>query len=136
MSKSLTDVVQDLRSLPGNHWGDTGDLASEMQTIRGGWQPISTAPAQRIVLVHYLNSHGKSRIIKARYVPMLTEELDPDSEIDGDYCDIGDVFCVPAGWYEQIDNWYDFSELLVTEGQPDAWMPMPAPPGQKQEQQQ
>ncbi len=33
-----------------------------------------------------------------------------------------------GGWYECIDNWGDYTEVAIHEGEPSHWMPLPAPP--------
>ena len=33
-----------------------------------------------------------------------------------------------GGWYECIDNWDDYTEVAIHEGEPTHWMPLPAPP--------
>lgn len=90
------------------------------------WQPIKTAPTNLHILVHYKNSLGKSRIVKARFIPKFTEEND-----NGEFCDYHeerDIYYDPEGWYEAIDNWDDFSHVAFCNGEPDFWMPLPEPP--------
>lgn len=93
------------------------------------WQPIETAPSSRIILVHYRNSAGSSRIIKARHVQRWTEECSVEYEEGcGEYSEDADAFYVTEGWWEQVDNWPEWCEIRVDEGAPDHWMPLPAPP--------
>lgn len=33
-----------------------------------------------------------------------------------------------GGWYECINNWDDYTEVAIHEGEPSHWMPLPAPP--------
>jgi hypothetical protein len=42
-----------------------------------------------------------------------------------------DTFYVPEGWYECIDNWDDFTSILINEGVIDYVMPLPKPPEDK-----
>lgn len=94
----------------------------------GGWQPIDTAPSGKPVLVHYRNSHGKGRTIKARWVARWTEEASFEAE-DGcsEYNEENDTYYVTEGWWECVDNWDDFTEVKVSEGVPTHWHPLPEP---------
>lgn len=90
------------------------------------WQPIETAPINVPILIHYKTSYGRSCIIKARFVPKFTEETEFAEW--GEYEEETDIYYNPAGWYEMIDNWEEFSTIFVNEGVPDFWMPLPEPP--------
>ena len=82
------------------------------------------------VLIAYKNSHDNWRTVKAVWVGRWTEECDADSEADYEYHEITDCFYTTEGWYEQIDNWGDFSAVKVYEENiVNHWHPMPAPPG-------
>lgn len=82
------------------------------------WQPIDTAPMTgRKVILFYLNRNIKPRTVMARW---LTDEQ--AAETDGD--DVG----LEEGWYECIDNWDDYTEVAIHEGEPSHWMPLPDPP--------
>lgn len=89
------------------------------------WQTIDTAPKGRTVLIHYKNSLGNGRTVKARYVERFTVE--DDSGL-GEYCEDKDEYYLLEGWYEQVDNWDDFAEIFI-HCKPTHWMPLPAPPG-------
>lgn len=95
------------------------------------WLPIESAPSGKPVLIHYRNSHGKSRVIKARHVKRWTEEASVDFEEGcGEYNEDLDAYFITEGWWEQIDNWPDYCEVVVSEGAPDSWQPLPAPPSE------
>lgn len=79
------------------------------------------------VLVFYRNSQGKGRIVKALWVSKLEVPDDDDDCLDFDTDDNGYQFW-PEGWYEQIDNWGDFSSIFITEGEVTHWMPLPEYP--------
>ena len=84
----------------------------------GAWLPIATAPMTgRKVILFYLNRNNRARTVMARW---LTDEQ--AAETDGD--DVG----LEGGWYECIDNWDDYTEVAIHEGEPTHWMPLPAPP--------
>lgn len=83
-----------------------------------GWQPISTAPKDgRKMLLFYLNANGQARRVIGGWV--TAEEA---AETDAD--DVG----LEAGWYERIDNWPDYYQVAINEGEPTHWMPLPAAP--------
>lgn len=93
------------------------------------WQPINTAPPQQEVLIHYTNRCGKSRIVKARFTPRFTVASSGGSDDEYDeYDEVNDRYTYCEGWYEQIDNWSDYSAVHVCEGEPDYWHPLPEPP--------
>lgn len=88
-----------------------------------GWQPIETAPKDgRKVILFYLNRNNLSRTVMATWV---TDEQAAETDAD----DVG----LEAGWYECIDNWDDYSQVAIHEGEPTHWMPLPAPPSEKGE---
>lgn len=91
------------------------------------WQPIETAPKNTVILVFYKNSCDKGRIVIARYITKYTEE----NHLREDWCDYNeenDTYYDREGWYEEIDNWPDYSHLAFCEGVPTYWMPLPQPP--------
>jgi len=94
----------------------------------GAWQPIETAPHLKPVLIAYKNEFGRSRVIKARFVPRFTEEYSyDDGECVTEYNEESDTYTLNEGWYEQIDNWGDYSEVAVNY-QPTNWQPLPELP--------
>lgn len=100
-------------------------MSNQKMREAAGWQPIGTAPHQKAVLIHYKNSHGNSRVIKAKFVPRYTVESDGENDSYDEYCDEKDALFLREGWYELIDNWGDFSSVHVYEGVPDMWHPLP-----------
>ena len=98
--------------------------------MKAGWKPIDSAPPGKIVLVHYRNRLGKSRIVRAEFIPRFTVESNPDAEhgID-EYDEDRDRFTYLEGWWEHIDNWDEYGFVLFeSDHKPDAWMPLPPPP--------
>ena len=82
------------------------------------WQPIETAPKDgRKLILAYLNGHGLQRTVMACWV---TDEEAAETDADG----VG----LEAGWYECIDNWPDYTQVAIHEGEPSHWMPHPAAP--------
>ena len=85
------------------------------------WQPIETAPKDgRKVILAYRNRNDKARTVMARW---LTDEEAAETDADG----VG----LEGGWYECIDNWNDYTEVAIHEGEPSHWMPSPAAPKQQ-----
>lgn len=83
-----------------------------------GWQPIETAPKTGCkVILFYLNLNNLPRTVMARW---LTDEQAAETDAD----DVG----LEGGWYECIDNWDDYTEVAIHEGEPTHWMPLPVPP--------
>lgn len=98
---------------------------------RDAWVAVSDhmPDAGRTVLAFYLNSLSKPRRIRAVYVGEKTREHNPDcDEGDAIYDEATDTFYWVAGWYEQIDNWDDYSCIAVTEGEVTYWSEMPSGP--------
>lgn len=122
---SMTDA--ELQTLENTGYGDAAEeirglraelAASREREERMQWQPIETAPKDgRKVILFYRNSHNRPRTVMARW---LTDEQAAETDADG----VG----LEGGWYECIDNWGDYTEVAIHEGEPDHWMPLPAPP--------
>ena len=82
------------------------------------WQPIETAPKTgKKVILFYLNRNNFPRTVMARW---LTDDEAAETDTD----------CVglEGGWYECIDNWDDYTEVAIHEGEPTHWMPLPPAP--------
>lgn len=83
------------------------------------WQPIETAPKDgRKLLLTYTNGYGLPRIVVGGWV---TDEEAAETDEDG--------AGLEAGWYERIDNWGDYYQVSINQGEPTHWMPLPAAPG-------
>jgi hypothetical protein len=83
-------------------------------------------PSGQKVLAFYMNDAGRERRICAEWVAEKSVEASPESEI-GEYDEDDDCYYDPAGWYEQIDNWPDYTAVAVHH-QVTHWMPLPEPP--------
>jgi hypothetical protein len=87
----------------------------------GAWLPIETAPKDgRKLMLSYRNRSDKVRTVLAVW---LTDEQAAETDAD----DVG----LEGGWYECIDNWGDFTEVAIREGEPTHWMPLPPAPTQE-----
>lgn len=98
------------------------------------WIPVSQQmpPVSRGVLAFYKNALGHGRIIRAEWIPAKTIVADTEDQ-ESDYDEATDEFYVPQGWYEKINNWDDYSSVFVGEGTITHWMPLPAPPAQRED---
>lgn len=97
----------------------------------GGWVPVAERmPASgQTVLACYTNQAGMVRRIRANWIAAKSLEAGPDDDESAvEYDEGADCYWAAAGWYEQIDNWGDYSAVAVTEGDVTHWMPLPAPP--------
>jgi hypothetical protein len=106
------------------------DLTEATRVIResAAWTPATKKPASgRIVLATYLNDLGMPRIVRAAWVAENTEEAASDNDDFSVYCEADDTFYWPEGWYEQIDNWDDYSAVLINH-KVTHWRPMPEVP--------
>ena len=93
------------------------------------WRPVSEKPEKdQIVIATYLNQCGKRRRVRAVYVRQYEEEAGEDDELCVEYCEEKDEWYLKEGWYELIDNWYDYSSVAIVEGTVDHWLPMPPAP--------
>lgn len=102
------------------------DLLAILEQYKEGWQPIETAPKVIPILIHYTNSCGNGRTVKAYYIEKFTEESSDDSD-NYEYNEADDTYYIVPGWYEMIDNWDDYSSVAI-QYDPTYWMPLPEPP--------
>jgi len=95
----------------------------------GAWVPVAERmpPSGAVVLVAYRNERGEWRRIRAQWIAAKSVEAGCDSEI-GEYDEATDTFYDPEGWYERVNNWDDYSAVMVYEGTPSHWMQLPPPP--------
>lgn len=93
------------------------------------WTSVKDAMPQSgvKVLACYRNSHGNLRRIRAEWTAAKTVESNLDFDF-GEYDEATDCYYAPEGWYECIDNWVEYSSVMVSEGEVTHWMPLPLAP--------
>jgi hypothetical protein len=94
------------------------------RTCATGWQPIESAPHNKIVLVHYTNALGNGRTVRARFYDPGTLQFEDDGSED--YCD-ENGYNIHGGWYEEAEA---YENLMLVDGTPTHWMPLPPLPAE------
>ena len=82
----------------------------------------------KVIATYKDNSYGKDRVIIAHRLPRFFAECNCDGDCDCEYDDKTDTCYYPAGWYEQSENWDDYSCFFVNNGEITHWMPLPLAP--------
>ena len=125
------EVLRDVAKTSGLSHSDAescADQAREALTGCVSWWEIDTAPAGRVVLVHYRNARGEDRVVRAEYVKRFTLVAPDESDAKAEYHpEDGELYAV-EGWYEVVDNADECSHLPITEGVPDGWRHLPVVP--------
>lgn len=80
------------------------------------------------VLATYKNEYGKDRTICAMYAERHKIESTSNEDCDDEYSEELDNYFIKEGWYEVIENWPDYSSVVVHEGVVTHWMPLPDAP--------
>lgn len=81
------------------------------------------------VLACYRNRNDMHRTILAEWIAAKSKEGDEEhGDLDLIYDDAADCYYWPEGWYEVMDNWPEYSHLVVSEGTITHWQPLPTPP--------
>jgi hypothetical protein len=80
------------------------------------------------VIATFLNQSGKRRTICAHYIERWSVESDSDSDCYDEYSEEKDAYFFCEGWYENIENWGEYSAVHVCEGEITHWMPLPESP--------
>ena len=83
----------------------------------------------RKVIVHYKNELGKDRCVMACYYTARALEMSDDYQDVGEWEGAEDGYA-PEGWYEEHDQ---DDPIMHLAGVPDAWQPLPKPPGDEHE---
>lgn len=132
------------RTLPSNPFEHTGhyyvkdhvraawegfNLQTALQTA-GEWISVSTKMPEhgKKVIATYKNSHGNSRVIVGHHIERWKEVQEgSDDDCATEYSEELDQYFYLEGWYEQQDNWGDYSCIFVHEGEVIEWKPLPIP---------
>lgn len=92
-----------------------------------GWISVEESrPKQTALLAVLLENSSKYAIRRGCYYEKF--ELETNSEDFFDYNELDDTDYVPAGWYEAIANWDEWTTISINEGVVTHWMPLPKPP--------
>ncbi len=110
-------------ALTRDEYNQARDAIAAMQ-----WRPIETAPSGKKILIVYKNSLGNARIIIAKHYSKFAVEASYDTDLDTDYSEETDTYYWPEGWYEQADNWDEYTDIALNQGKPSHWMPLPPQP--------
>ncbi len=103
----------------------------------GDWISVDDAMPEsgKNVLAYYVNRLGKYRIVKAYYAGKYSIESAfsewTSDEINDEYSEEKEQYYLKVGWYECLDNWEDYSSIVISNGEVTHWMPLPNPPLQK-----
>ncbi len=91
--------------------------ANAALAARCEWQPISTAPRNRKIIVGYTNRLGNWRTVMGQFY--AADTLVANDDYDDAYA--------PEGWYEKCESNPD-GYIYQTEESPTHWLPLPATP--------
>ncbi|MDT4867311.1 hypothetical protein FQZ97_1022130 [compost metagenome] len=103
---------------------------AQRQQVGQQWISVSERlpePGKKVI-AFYSNLLCKDRRIMACYYGHRQREGYIEDCCNYDYDEATDTYWWPAGWYECIENWDDFSHLMVSEGEITHWMPLQAAP--------
>jgi len=114
---------------------DASDAAARLALVRerdqllNPWVKVADRMPESgvTVLAFYKNANGLERRIRAEWVKANTRVSSGESEI-GVYDEATDTYYDPEGWYEQIDNWDDYTSVVVHQGEITHWMALPQAP--------
>ena len=96
--------------------------------VQAGWISVKDKMPDSglTVLACYKNSGQLIRRVRAMWVAAKSVESGCDSYI-GEYDEESDTYYDPEGWYEKIDNWEEFTALMI-DHPVTHWMPLPSAP--------
>lgn len=149
-AKSLADWLGDVRIMASRERAtrtEVNDAADELHAAidqlaalasqareaaevpAGGWINVADQMPKpgRPVLVVYTTHHTppRERINRAQWIPAKFEEADSESD-NSEYDEDTDTNYTPAGWYECIDHWDEYSAVAMAGVTVNRWMPLPS----------
>jgi hypothetical protein len=89
------------------------------------WVSVKDELPKHIVLVSVDMQNGSYAVYRACYFAQFQEQTDDEDNFE--YCDTDDEYYIPAGWYECISNWEEYSSVKINDGVVTHWMNLPEP---------
>ncbi len=110
---------------------DQAKQIKELKRVQPAWIKVEDRLPDtcRHVLARYYNCNNFKRTVVAQFIKRFTEEAVEDGcdhrELNSEYCEERDASFVKEGWYECLDNWEEYSSILIGEGVVVEWMELP-----------
>ena len=99
------------------------------------WIPVTERMPENaeavLVRGYAVNNPRYKATFKGRWIAahsMLADDFGADSDMDLEYDEAEDVYYVPEGWFERIENWDDYTDIAVCDFTITHWAPLPEPP--------
>jgi hypothetical protein len=87
------------------------------------------ARGQQVLACYKQNDTGYKHYIRAVYVREKTIESSCEDEVGvSEYDEASDTYYLMEGWYEKIDNWGEYYQVAVCEGEVICWCPIKGVP--------
>ena len=83
--------------------------------------------AHKVVIATFKNERGNSRTVCGYYIRRFETVSEGEDGFE-EYCEEKDEYFCCEGWYENIENWDEYTAVHVSEGKITHWMPLPEPP--------
>ena len=101
-------------------------LTAQVESLKRGhkgWISVDDRMpnTSRHVEATYINKRSKRRRIIAFYAKQFEIGAGPTDDLELEYSEEKDEYFWPEGWYENIDNWEDYTAIKVNEGTVDYW---------------
>lgn len=98
------------------------------------WIPVTERMPENaeavLVRGYAVNNPRYKATFKGRWIAahsMLADDFGADSDMDLEYDEAEDVYYVPEGWFERIENWDDYTDIAVCDFTITHWAPLPEP---------
>jgi len=95
--------------------------------IEGKWISVETEMPKngKFVLATYVNCLGNRRSIIGYFIKQYSLPSNSEDNYD-EYREEDGISYLKEGWYEQQDNWEEYSSIYVNEGMVDFWSELPS----------